>query len=410
MIWKSIPIMIGFDLTIIGLLVVTVIVTWRYGLFWGDESRHLPGRWLILLGVLLSGLFYVADLVVMTLGAALHGMDAAMRAMEVLHHEIQWVVSALSIALICAGIVMIAIHRFQIDQKISESEKRISRARQSVFDSEIRFRSLVEQTPDSVYCFEFDPPVATDLPVGEQVARSYDAVLIECNQGFAESLGRSSAASAIGTVFRDMDSAKDTAAHEALITALVENGYRLTDYDLRYTQPNGEHCALLVNLTGVVQGGALVRIWGAEKNVLDQRQTEEALTYRNRFRALIADISSRLITSADKQFEDGLIRCIEQVCLFFDVDRSTIIWFADDKESGRLLYHWNELGQPPEIGPTQENYPWISAQVRAGELVCINSLSELPDEAHVDLQTIRSFDLKSVVAVPLLVEIGRAHV
>ena len=31
--------------------------------------------------------------------------------------------------------------------------------------SEVRFRSLVEHTTDAVFCYEYDPPIPTNLPV-----------------------------------------------------------------------------------------------------------------------------------------------------------------------------------------------------------------------------------------------------
>lgn len=403
MIWSSMPTMIVLDLIVIGLIATTLIVAGRFGMLGRRGAVSMPGRSLIVVGAVTTGLFYLTDLVVMTVIAEIAGRQRAMELMTFLHLELRWVVSLLSLGLICAGIVLNGAHRRRLDQQLRESEAQIAAARDSVYESEIRFRSLVEQTPDSVYCFEFRPPVAIDLPIEEQIARSYDAVLIECNQAFAESLGKSSAAAAIGTAFADMDSSLDTDVHERFFRRFIENGYRLADYELAYTEPNGESRALLVSLTGVVQRGALVRIWGAEKNIEAQKRTEAELSDRHQFQRLVAEISSRLVTTPARQIDKALTRCIEQVCLYFGFERATLVWIGDDDERGDLLYHWNEQGTAPNVEPSVDNYPWIAKKVLGGEAVVIGSVDELPDEAARDGAALRSFGLQSTVILPLMV-------
>jgi formate hydrogenlyase transcriptional activator len=90
-------------------------------------------------------------------------------------------------------------------------------------------------------------------------------------------------------------------------------------------------------------------------------------------------------------------RCIVEA---LDLDGSTL--FERNADGDLLGTHgwWRpEVPAPPARLSVRESLPWMLARLMAGELVSLSSTDELPD--GVDRATLRRFDVKSIVAVPL---------
>ena len=402
MIWHSVPLMAAFDVVIVLMIAVVFYVSSRYGMFKTGRMPRL-GRMLILIGIATIGLFYIGDLLSMLVLPRYIGEPRAMEIMTFLHLELQWYVTFLAVLMIGAGVIVVAVQREELEVEMARSRDQMARVQSEIVQSEIRFRSLIEQTPDAVYCLEFRPPVSVDASIEEQIARSYDAVLVECNQVFADELEVDSPAIALGMRFGEMDATKDWGSHERFYRTFIESGYRLEGYELEYKDPAGDDRALRVSLTGVVQNGALVRIWGAEIDILEQKKTKQALIYRHRFQEFVAAMSSRLIKAPEEQVGETLQRCLQQVCTLFEFDRTSVMWFDADNRSARILYYWNEHGGPPWVEPTFENYPWAVPQLVEGRPVLINSVRELRESAPTDAACFAELGLASVIAVPLMI-------
>ncbi len=104
MIWTSVPLMTVIDLVIIA---VTVIVLWRN---FRTGTRRRPsapkaGLRSIMAGILVVGLFYVADLLSMYLLPAFIPMAEAMEVMGNLHRNFSWLISLFAIVVISAGFI-----------------------------------------------------------------------------------------------------------------------------------------------------------------------------------------------------------------------------------------------------------------------------------------------------------------
>ena len=120
------------------------------------------------------------------------------------------------------------------------------------------------------------------------------------------------------------------------------------------------------------------------------------------FEQLVGELSVRFIdlppTDVDAAIQEAQRRIVEAL----DLDRSTLFQLSDD---GDLLYThswWRpEVSAPPARMSARESFPWMLEKLRAGELVCLSSLDEVPD--GVDRASLLRVDTKSTVAVPLSV-------
>lgn len=402
MIWASTRVMIAIDLFIFILIVVILAVSSRYGEF---RKGRMPrsGRLLAMSGVGLIGIFYLLDLLALLVLPRYVGAERAMQTMIYLHVEVVWFITVIALMLIGIGLLLTARQRHRIEKDIARNEHRVAIAEKEIVRSEIRFRSLMEQTPDAVYCLELTPGVPTSLPFAEQLHRLNSAVLVECNKAFADELGVSSPAVGLGLRFDEFDSVKHAESHVPFIQCFIDNDYRLKDYDLYYESPDGEQRSLQISLTGVVQKGELVRIWGAAIDTLEQMQTRKALFERVRFEEFLLAMSSRLIKSKEAELSDLLSRCLGHTCLYMDCDRATITWLSEAQQRAEALFFWNEHGGPPRVAASLENYPWLAARLLDGETVAISNTSDMPPEAATDAENLRRGGLTTFIAVPLAI-------
>ena len=76
-----------------------------------------------------------------------------------------------------------------LDQQIARLEARRQQLEDELKELQPRYRSFIEQTTDAVFCYEYDPPIPTDIPLDEQVPRFYQGVLVECNDVAARFYG-----------------------------------------------------------------------------------------------------------------------------------------------------------------------------------------------------------------------------
>jgi PAS domain-containing protein len=143
-------------------------------------------------------------------------------------------------------------------------------------ESELRFRTLIEQTTDAVFCYEFDTPIPIDVPIDEQVKRMYNCVLIECNDVCAKSYGAESGKDVIGSKLTDLfGTTPDSLDH--LFRELIQGDYRIVDGEGIEILPDGTRRYFLNNGHGVVEDGKLIRVWGTFRDITDRRLTEKAL-------------------------------------------------------------------------------------------------------------------------------------
>jgi len=154
--------------------------------------------------------------------------------------RVHTLVSLAGFSMVALGLFFAIRKRGSAEAEILDTRRELEVSKYFEYQAEERFRYLFDSTYNAVYCFRFDPPLAVDLPFDEQLRRSHEAVLQDCNVIFARELEADDPSEVIGSRFGDLDSAKDTATHEPFFRAFVENDYRLENYNLG--QANRDPC------------------------------------------------------------------------------------------------------------------------------------------------------------------------
>ncbi|HEX9942031.1 MAG TPA: ATP-binding protein [Thermoanaerobaculia bacterium] len=155
-----------------------------------------------------------------------------------------------------------------------------TRAERALGESEERYRAFIEQSSEGIWRFELEQPVPIDLPPDEQIGLFYrHAVLAECNRAMAQMYGFESEAEILGARLGALLPSAD--AHNVkYLRSFIESGYRLTGAESHELDVEGNSKVFLNNLVGVIEDGRLVRAWGTQLDITEQKRLEEELRRR----------------------------------------------------------------------------------------------------------------------------------
>ena len=389
------------DLAVVA-LAIGVFVYFAFNDSFSSKLIDHGGK-LILAGLALAVLAHLWEIGYEILNPASEYLpDADAAATFVSVERIHLLFSVAAYSMIAIGVAIAFLNRKRHEDTILDTRRELEVSKYFEYQAEERFRYLFDSTTNSVYCYRFDPPLPVDLPVAEQLQRSYGAILQDCNVNFARELDADDPSEVIGGRFGDLDSSKDTPAHEAYFKAFIDGDYRLHGYDLIYKTPAGEERSVTINMVGVVRDGLLHRMWAVENNTLDLRQARAALLRRRKFQALVAAVSSELVKVRDERADATVEKCMRAVCRFAKADRSTMFWLDENQTTADIAYIWSPDGS--SIGPiAMYKFPSFARRLLKGEIVQIDDVSRLPRDSKVDRAALEKLNIKSLMVVPLVV-------
>ena len=136
-----------------------------------------------------------------------------------------------------------------------------------------------------------------------------------------------------------------------------------------------------------------------------ERSTAGPLESRLEFETLIADLSSKFINlppgEVDHEIEDALRR----VCELIGIDFAVLWQWSVDAPDVIAPTHFfpAQEAQPAPEPLHQDQYPWYAEQMKAGRVIAVASLDELPVKAAVDREHGHLSGIKSNLCLPLSV-------
>src|SRR5215212_11080806 len=161
-----------------------------------------------------------------------------------------------------------------------------------VRESEERYRSFVEQSTEGIWRFELEESIPTDLSPEEQVERFYrHGYLAECNDAMARMYGYTQAEEIVGARLGDLLPSFIPENVEYL-KDFVRSRYRLADAESQEVDRYGRTKYFLNDLTGIVESGALLRVWGTQRGITERKQAEEV---RARLAAIVESSEDAII-------------------------------------------------------------------------------------------------------------------
>jgi two-component system, cell cycle sensor histidine kinase and response regulator CckA len=142
------------------------------------------------------------------------------------------------------------------------------RAADALRRAEERYRVFITQSTEGIWQVELEQPAAVDLPPEALVERFFrDGYIAECNDAMAQMYGYGSAREIIGARL-------DRLVDVSKLRAFVASRFRLIEAESHEHDRAGRPKIFLNNMIGIVADGQIVRAWGTQRDVTEQRDLE----------------------------------------------------------------------------------------------------------------------------------------
>jgi len=187
--------------------------------------------------------------------------------------------------------------------------------------SEERIRAFIANSIEGIWCFEMKEPIDTTLHPDEQLHLMYEhGFLIECNETMAHMHGYRSAedikGGRLGTFIPVLSK-----QNVDYLKAFIEAGYKLFGRESKSIDAKGEVRYFLNNLTGIVENGFLLRIWGVQHDITERKNLERQLETLSITDPLTALNNRRgFMTLAEQQIKNAQRSGSRLLLSFIDLD------------------------------------------------------------------------------------------
>jgi PAS domain S-box-containing protein len=121
------------------------------------------------------------------------------------------------------------------------------------------------------------------------------------------------------------------------------------------------------------------------------------------FERLIADLSKRFINLDAAQVDSEIEAAQKFVCETLGLDRSTLAQWDENAKEFVVTHSWALPGFEPVRKLAPRDLPWCVSTIARGEVVRFARVSDLPEEAAKDKETLGRLGQKSGIMFPLTV-------
>jgi PAS domain S-box-containing protein len=285
--------------------------------------------------------------------------------------------------------------------------KRVA-AEEEVIRARERYRGFVENSSEAIWRFELDTPIDTTLPVDVQIEQSFArGYLAECNDAMARMYGYARAEDIAGARLPDMLDPNDE-TNRGFLREFIRGGYRLIDAESAEVGRDGSRKYFLNTFIGIVQDGELLRAWGTQRDVTEQRLFNEAERDRSVF---IAEANDLFAQSLDYE---RTLRNLALMAVPRLADWCAVDMVDADGSVRRLAVQHPDPEMLKLAFDLQEKYPGdpdsprgLPGVIRSGRTDWIRLIpDELIERAAVNaehLAMLRKLQLKSYICTPIKV-------
>jgi PAS domain S-box-containing protein len=170
----------------------------------------------------------------------------------------------------------------------------------SLRESEDRYRAFITRSTEGIWRFELDEKFPVSLPIDEQVKLAFErGYLAECNDAMARMYGLEKAADLVGSRVADLFGMSD-AANVEYLRSFIESDYNLIDAESHEKDADGNDKYFLNSLIGTIEDGNLVRVWGTQRDITEQKRHAQAMRESEESYRIVAETASDAVIKIDE--------------------------------------------------------------------------------------------------------------
>jgi signal transduction histidine kinase/sensor domain CHASE-containing protein len=174
----------------------------------------------------------------------------------------------------------------RVSDLINRMLANLEKAEQERRRQEERYRAYINQSTEGIWRCEVNRPLPIAAPREQQLAHLHENLyLAECNDALARLHGFRSPMDMEGHPLREFFDATFPKNLE-LVHKFLEAGYSVADAESIKVDAQGHPRYFTNNISGMIENGQLVRIWGAQREVTEQRRLESQLRQAQKMEAM----------------------------------------------------------------------------------------------------------------------------
>ncbi|NTW53432.1 MAG: PAS domain S-box protein [Chlorobaculum sp.] len=137
-----------------------------------------------------------------------------------------------------------------------------------------------------------------------------------------------------------------------------------------------------------------------------RKHSEAAIVYNRRFENLISGLANQFISASADGIDATIDQALQAIGEFVQADRSYIFQYYDNLKLMSNTHEWCAEGIEPQIGilqqlPTAE-FEWSTKKITSGEVLIVPKVSDLPDEAATERESLQQQEIQSLMLIPLV--------
>jgi signal transduction histidine kinase len=136
---------------------------------------------------------------------------------------------------------------------------------------------------------------------------------------------------------------------------------------------------------------------------VNQHALSAELHDRERFDALLSELSTQFSGLLEEDIDGAIVSALERLVKFLGATRSSL---SEVTPSGALLVthtHVEPGIEPPPKSIADDHYPWLINELRAGRVVVLTKVDDLPPEARELRELMTHSGMKAAIGIPLYV-------
>lgn len=281
-----------------------------------------------------------------------------------------------------------ALERHKFRRELAEKNRKLDAAYERLKEKEEDYRLLFETAPGGICILNTDGTIKDINPRMQDI----------CGYSLEEVAGKR---------FDEFEIFSDDNS-EAYVSAFrdfVRDGVS-SARELEIIRKDGERIWIETNASIIKKGDEVIGIQIIVSDISERKKAKEQVDRSLRLESTMAAIAARFIGHLD--IDSSINSALHDLGEFCGADRTYLFQYSRDLSFMSNTHEWCAPGVEPQISMLQNQssaeYSWWTGNLKAGEIIHISDVEELPPDAEAVRKLLVAQDIKSLIVFPIFVD------